>query len=229
MKRDSAIKSFRIAFFDLSISIFFCFLFLICLGMQAAQGEQIRGQINSEGKIDSQMDLARQQFEFQKEIENRKLGIEKQKAWLTGGSILLPLVLGSFGVYLQVRSAFKLKGQELRKAQELKELEFRSAFELKVAEIVLNSTSPRVGKNKAEALQGLFPNRLPDDFADKLQERILVPTGTQRPLAFEHTQILIQMLVDNIGKEREVIGLWRKVYPYYQAWLDLNFPQEPTE
>lgn len=229
MSKNSISKYHKIALISVSIIAASVFLCTPCLAYQVTPPERTEGELNSDRKGDAQIELARQQFEFQKELENKKLDIERQKAWLTGGSILVPLLIGSLGIYLQVKSAFNLKAQEFRKSQELKELEFKSAFELKAAEIVLNTTSPKAGKNKAEALQELFPGRLSPDFAEKLEQRALVPLGEQRPLAFEHTQVLLQMLADNLGKETEVIELWRKVYPYYQRWLDRRFPQKPTE
>ena len=38
--------------------------------------------------------LESEKFEYQKALEEKKLGVEQLKAWLTGGSILIPLVLG---------------------------------------------------------------------------------------------------------------------------------------
>lgn len=223
------LKRCRVVTISISFVVTSVALSVTCLGQQGTQSGKAESALVSEPKVDTQIELARQQFEFQKELESKKLEIERQKAWTTGGSILLPLLLGSLGIYLQVRSAFKLKAQELSKAQELKEQEFKSAFELKAADIVLNTTSPRVGKSKAEILQELFPGRLPPDFAKSFESRMNVKPGEQRPLGFEHTQLLLQMLSHNIGKEREVVESWCKVYPYYQEWLEVRFPKPSSK
>ena len=56
--------------------------------------------------------LESEKFEYQKALEEKKLGVEQLKAWLTGGSILIPLVLGILTLAWQSRTATKLKERE---------------------------------------------------------------------------------------------------------------------
>ena len=88
------------------------------------------------------------------DLEQQKLDVERLKAWLTFGSILVPLITGMGAIYWQVRSATQLK-----------ETEAKSAFELKAAEIVLSSSSPAAAVGRAKVLADLFPHRLPPKFA----------------------------------------------------------------
>jgi hypothetical protein len=51
----------------------------VCLGQDGAESGKA-GSASSEAIVNAQIELARQQFEFQKELENKKLEIERQKA-----------------------------------------------------------------------------------------------------------------------------------------------------
>src|ERR1044072_5344373 len=91
-------------------------------------------------------ELSKQQFEFQKQIENKKFNLEIFKSVLTAASIALPLLIGFYAINRQVKTAF-----------EIKEVEARNSFELKAAEILLSSQTPGALHNKAKVLLRLFP------------------------------------------------------------------------
>jgi hypothetical protein len=99
--------------------------------------------------------LERAKFEYQKQLEDEKLVVERLKAWLTGGSILIPLALGVFTLWWQTRTANAIKDREAR-----------DTFELKAVEILFSSDGAVGTKNRARALRSLFPGRLPENFGD---------------------------------------------------------------
>ena len=144
------------------------------------------------------------------EIERQKLEIEKQKlqlerlaAWLTVGSIFLPLAVGLFAIHSQVKTAFQIK-----------EAEAKSAFELKAAEIVMNSENPFSAYAKAEALLELFPNRIPKNFAAHLKPDELSGPG------IEELKILLPLLMEHTTKRQEILGLWKQILPADTSWID---------
>ena len=172
---------------------------------------------------ESNLELARQQFDFQKAIENEKLKTEKLKAWLTGGSILLPLMIGVLGAYWQIRSAFTLKAKDLESARQLKELEVKNAFELKAVEIALNNTSPGVGVAKAKALSQIFPHRLPEDFVSKFEPIAKTDPNAKKHFSYEDKLELIRLLASNSEHEKEIIQWWGIMFPWHKWFLEEKF------
>jgi hypothetical protein len=194
---------------------------------------------------ESNLELARQQFEFQKAIENEKLGTEKLKAWLTGGSILLPLLIGLGGIYWQVRSAFDLKAKDLVSARQLKEfevkkafelkelevkntvelkrLEMKNAFELKTAEIVLNTTSPGIGLAKAKALSEVFPEHLPADFVSRFEPIAKSDPQAKKHFSYEDKLELIRLLASHADHEKEILQWWGIMFPWHKWFLEEKF------
>lgn len=137
------------------------------------------------------------------DVERQKLQLEKLKAWLTASSIFFPLVLGIIVIYLQVRTAFKIR-----------EAEAKSAFELKAAEIVLNSADPFAASGRASALSDLFPNRLPEKFADSFNPDEVSNAG------IEEVKVLLPLLVKQNTDMQEVLRLWKQILPHDASWID---------
>lgn len=108
----------------------------------------------------ARLKLETEQAGFNRQLELQKLEMEKTKAWITGGSMMVPLMVAAFTLALGVWN----QNQQARLQRETQERAERAQFELKAAELVLNEKGPVGAKNKAKALQALFPDKLPKDF-----------------------------------------------------------------
>ncbi|HKR58620.1 MAG TPA: hypothetical protein VJS64_02715 [Pyrinomonadaceae bacterium] len=138
-------------------------------------------------------------------LEREKLELEKLKAWLTAGTILIPVLVGLlalFGVISQIKSASKLK-----------EVETKTAFELKAAEIVLSSGGPAKATARATVLRDLFPNRLPDNFPKSFDASIMPGSQHNDKLEF------LKLVNDKPERTKEIIELWKHLFKWDEVWL----------
>lgn len=123
------------------------------------------------------------------EIEQERLRIERLTAWTTGGSIVISLLIAaltiSFGIWSQheqvitqldiqekqAKAQLELGERTAKSQLEVEERNARSQFQIKAAEIVMNTDTPRVTRNKARALLALFPETLPSNFAQSFDPK----------------------------------------------------------
>lgn len=140
--------------------------------------------------------LEREKFEYQKQLETQRLEIEHLKAWLTGGSILLPLLLGVLTLAWQTRSANKLKDRDAK-----------DMFELKAAEILFEGDNTRATKNRAKALTVLFPGRFPEDFGDAFE-----PTQFGGP-RYEAKLEVFKAACSKVQTPDNVYDVWHSLFP----------------
>ena len=151
-------------------------------------------------------ELSEQQFEFQKQMENRKFNLEIFKSVLTAASIALPLLVGFYAIHRQVKTAF-----------EIKEVEAKNSFELKAAEILLNSKTPGHLHNKAKVLLKLFPKApLPVEFTE------LVNTFNPNEFAgpsIEWKVEFFKTVAANYAQKENIVKLWRQLFPGDQ-WIE---------
>ena len=145
--------------------------------------------------------LEREKFAYQKELEEKKLEVERLKAWATGGSILIPLLLGIFTL------AWQSKATSLQRDRDA-----RDAFELKVADIVLSGNNTVATKNKAKAFVALFPNKLPSNFGDAFEPEKF---GGPR---YESKLEVFKAACEKVQAPEEVYEIWRRLFPQ-DAWL----------
>jgi len=102
----------------------------------------------------NRIELERERFEFDKQLEQKRLAVEQLKAWLSGASILIAVLIGVLMVH------YALKQQEKRA---------RSLFELKAIEIVMSSNNAADMVSKAKTLRTLFPERLSEEFTRSIE------------------------------------------------------------
>jgi len=145
-----------------------------------------------------QLQLDREKFEFEKANEAKKNRNELLKAAIAGLSLALPILVGIYTLRVQQKNASDLKAAENK-----------NAFELKAAEIVMDAKSPFGVKQKASVLQALFPDRLPPAFIASFDPQKYTHTGPNT----ESKMQLLQILVENPGKEQEIVTLWRRIFP----------------
>lgn len=136
--------------------------------------------------------------EVELEIEREKLKVERLKAWLTGLSIFVPLIV----------AALSFAFSTLSQAQQA-----RYDFEIKAAEIVLGASSPSAAAAKARALADLFPDQLPADFAESFDSSLYGGPSSEGKKEF------LQLMIEYPDHRREIIWLWERLFPG-DTWID---------
>lgn len=96
----------------------------------------------------------RERFEFEKQIENKKIAVGRLTAWLMAVSIFIPLLIGVLTAYYAVRNRDK---------------QAKSMFALSAAGIVMNATNSFDLVSKAKTLRVLFPEQLPEGFITAIE------------------------------------------------------------
>ena len=131
-------------------------------------------------------------------VEREKLEVEKYKARWTAIGVAVPILVIAATVALGIWSQYQ-KG--------------RDDFSLKAAEILLQGDSPDVTKNKAIALQSLFPNQLSKDFA-----RSFEPTqfGTNTVPAQKE---LLQLMASRPEDAVRILAMWKSMFPD-DKWIE---------
>jgi hypothetical protein len=156
-----------------------------------------------------QLRLARETFEYQQTLEKQKLmleaqklDVERQKAWLTGGTIVLPLALGLLTLYWQGQVANRLRDRE-----------GKDAFEIKAAEIVFKSDSTVGTKNRARALTDLFPGRFDAKWGDAFDPKQF--GGTRYEAKLE----VFKAACEKVSTPEEVYAIWQGIFPE-DMWIE---------
>ena len=170
------------------------FFFTVANQSVMGQNEQVQDQ------------LAQQKFEFERDMENRKLKLEWGKAILIAASIALPLIGGLYSIHKQVKTAFAIK-----------QVEARNSFELKAAELLLNSKTPGQLQAKAKALMKLFPTApLPSNFAESVEA--FDPDKYSGP-STEWKLELFKVLTEPTRNREVIIKLWKEIFPE-DEWIE---------
>jgi len=136
--------------------------------------------------------LEREKFEFERDLENRKLAQETRNRIISSLGIGIPVLvagIGLIGTLLTTRANND------------------SEFRLKAAELALSDAlGPSTIRQRAQALRDLFPDRLPANFADEI-------TGGQYLLgtADEFRWQMLQQAAAKADCAAQVVGLWRDV------------------
>jgi septum formation inhibitor MinC len=192
-----------------------------------AQQVESQGTPANNATSDRNLDLEHQKLL----LEERKVKIEEQKlsdtrftAVLTAVAIIVPLLSGLIFIYLQGRTATKLK-----------EVESNVAFQLQAAEIVMSSKGTKAAEERAAALRLLFPKRVPEEFVQVFDKKNFKLPGTayqEKKLELFKTmaatakdkkevfQIYGMVYADEENVITEFIDKWRKAYPDDAAWAE---------
>jgi hypothetical protein len=148
---------------------------------------------------------------------------------ITAGSVVVPLLFGFTALFLQSRTAYKLK-----------EMESDVAFKLQAAEIIMASTSTKAAEERADALHRLFPKQITNEFVEIFKQSTFRLPG----MAYQGKKMeLFKMLAGNLENRREVfrayamlysdedhvltdlVDKWSKLYPEDKAWIE-EFKQQ---
>lgn len=147
------------------------------------------------------------------EHEERRVRVEERKArqgfWTRLGVVVPLLVAGvAFG------GTWWSQHQESRDKIELQELQAKDGFELKVVEIVMDTRGPFGTRNRANAIQQLFPDRLREDFASSFDPEQASDRKTyNRDQRVASKKELIALLVAHPDQRDQILRTWRQMFP----------------
>jgi len=171
----------------------------------------IKGQDNVNQQNPNTILIEKEKLQLEKEkieIERQRLKNETAGKYITGVSILLPLITAVLILLIQKRNTEKLQ-----------ELQSNADFQIKAVEIILASKSTKAAKERAIILMTLFPQRIPQSFVDAFTKNIKFPG-----LAYQEKKLeLFKALAANLEKRKEVQRIFNMVY------LDENLPKEFIE
>jgi hypothetical protein len=145
----------------------------------------------------------RQNLEIEREklsIEWEKLSVERYKARWSAISVAVPLVAIAATVFLGFWGQYQKS---------------RDDFALKTAEILLQGDNPDVTKNKATALQTLFPSQLPKDFAESFDPQKYAVDPDTLPARKE----LLTLMAAKPENATQILAMWRSMFPE-DEWLE---------
>lgn len=138
-----------------------------------------------------------QSLEIEREkisIEREKLVVERYKARWSAVSVAVPLLAIAATVLLGYWGQYQKS---------------RDDFALKAAEILLQGDNPIVTKNKATALQTLFPDHLPIDFAESFDPDNYTGEGDTLPSQKE----LIKLMASKPENAAQILSMWQAMFP----------------
>ncbi len=150
--------------------------------------------------------LDTEQAAFNRQLEQEKLAMEKTKAWITGASLMVPLMVAALTLALGVWN----QNEQARLQREVQEKTERSDFELKAAEIVMNEKGPVGAGNKARALKALFPKKLPEDFVKSFNPDEFEGPKTE---SIEAKKAFFQAAASKETDVRILAALWKQLFP----------------
>src|SRR5215213_6849236 len=173
--------------------------------------------VNSNPDPDLERDklqLDRERFVHEQELDRSKTAEEKRRTWLTAVSsvgalvaIFIPLLIAA----LTFRNASVTQERQAEDQLALQAQQAQAAFELKAAEIVMASDNVAVTYNKARAMRALYPNRLPPDFAGSFNPSDF--TSSNEAGVVQSKKELLNLLADHPSERQQIIDTWKHFFP----------------
>ena len=168
-----------------------------------------------------------------KAAEKAKLGLEKTKAdeekkkiekginAQSGEDNKSKLTLGLeflkwIGSLIVIGVGIWTTGQNIKANTNLQVAEARDAFILQAAELILTTGAPSGAQRRAQALAGLFPEYINQEFADELLQHIQPPND---PHAADKEELLT-LLINHPDQRVEIVEMWRRLYPDDEDWTN---------
>lgn len=160
---------------------------------------------------ENNIELEREKMELERQrilLEQERLKVDRFKAWWTGISILIPLLVAA------ATMAFNTCSQ-VQQAQ--------SEFMLQAAEIVTDTSGPVGARNKARALAALFPDRLPESFANFAEAFDPDLYGgsniSDEKNVSDEKKELLRWIIANPEQKEEIVEMWIELFPE-QEWAN---------
>ncbi len=173
----------------------------ICFAADITPQQKVADQVTN-----ARLKLENEQALFNRRIEVEKLEVERMKAWITGASLMVPLMVAAITFALGVRN----QNQQARLQREAQEANERAQFEIKAAELVMDANGPVGSKNKARALLQLFPNRLPADFVESFDPEDFTGPKVE---SYEAKKIFFEVASSHIKDIPSLVILWKQLFP----------------
>jgi hypothetical protein len=153
------------------------------------------------------LQLEMERFEHQKELDKNKSGEERFRTIATSLSIFIPLIVAA----ITFASSSYSQARQAEDQLELRQIQDQAQFELQAAEIVMASDNPAVTYNKALALEILFPNRIPSDFADEFDPGKF---SSSSPAGIvQSKKELLTLLAEHPEERRQILDTWKQLFP----------------
>jgi hypothetical protein len=196
-----------------------CFLPIVLttvfLSLTVNAQDQDRPRTSDEVAV-ARLKLETAQADFNKELEQEKLSVERMKAWINGVSLTVPLMVAALTFALSVRN----QNQQAKLQREAQAASERAQFELKAAEVVLNERTPVGARNKARALKALFPGKLPPEFVSSFN-----PEEFEGPKveSFEAKKVFFEVAATKLPEIEALAMVWKKLFPG-DTWVDRLHP-----
>jgi len=154
----------------------------------------------------ARLKLERDKFDEEKIRENKKLELENKKAWLTTGSIVVPLLAALITLW-----SFRRQLTENTNAQQQTA---KLQFEIKAAEIAFSGKTPEAVGNRAAVLKKMFGDRLPKDFPPSFD-----PTEHGGGIeTSEEKLVFLRLILEHPDKKKEIVELWNTLFG--DRWLE---------
>jgi hypothetical protein len=175
---------------------------------KSEQGQNLSQNISSGPSTaieQEKLQLEREKHKTNLELEKQKLALEDKKAWISGASVLIPLLLGAISL------AFGVWNHNKQAVLQREASNFQAAIQvqLKAAEIVLNAKGPAEVRNKARAMKSLLKEHLPDKFAEEFNPSDFSGKGP----SVEGRKELLKLAVEHMDSRDDVVRLWLLLFP----------------
>lgn len=135
--------------------------------------------------------LEREKFLFEKE----KLKSDRISKVITILTIIIPIIICLVTYYQST--------QNLKRQAEID-------FELKSAEIIMDTSNVIASYNKAQALKALFPDRIPETFAERFEPQ---KYGTTSSNNTDSKIKLLTLIIENPDQKELVLKIWQEFFP----------------
>jgi hypothetical protein len=166
------------------------------------------------------LSIETERLRLENERENKKLDLEKTKAWLTAFSLVVPLLAALATIFYSSRSFRKQLKENAAQQKEAAKLQ----FEMKAAEIAFAGKTPTAVVNRGNMLKKIFGDRLPAGFPGPI-----VPEehgGGHEPS--EEKLLLLKLLAEHHDRRAEILMFWEALFPIDKKWLDRVTALEST-
>src|SRR5262245_56919808 len=153
-----------------------------------------------------EIDILRQKLKIkEKELKIKEKELEDLETGKTRK--LDPLIVGIVAALISFLAAMGTAWFGLKPQAE----QARSQFEIKAAEIVLQTRSPGEASDKAIVLKELFPNRLPENFAQSFNPEKFLSYSPD--IISEKLELLKILQGKKIAEMKDLVRLWILLYP----------------
>jgi hypothetical protein len=141
-------------------------------------------------------------------LEEAKLALEREKAWVTAGALAIPLIAAILAYW----SARKNQLDQAKANMKLQESVASDNFVLKACEIAMSGRTSYDAKGKAVALAALFPGKLPADLGRNFDAKGY-EWGREAP------RELFALIAAHAEHRRIIVRAYKALFPH-DDWIN---------